>query len=560
MANNINTSSANNQTSVNITSTNALSQIGVTTPQSYYDGLSKQWAIGEGLIQGVDYSSKTYAQQSKESALSASLSETNAKTSEETAQSIVTLGQEAIEEQKNNYISELETKTQDSLSSIDDKAREELSNIDNLAKSYDNLTQRQITNCVTEIPQRIKLELNNGTLTLKAGSIVVVPYGAEDRTAEFPIGSKFLNDYFEVYETSWDGEKFFVYVKNIVDINDGTAHTGATTVFNFIDMLTGSIYRTARTESGTGNPSTTYCGYYNTDTNLIKSSGNTTSYVDTILTLPLCITSSAASDTTWYGAINQVFNGMGYIGSTAWIDKGVKSLIPNGRNEDGSYNNKLGETTRIHLQTNPFGAVDSGLATMFLMSKDELVGVDESLGFGYRYIVSTVEPSEAYVTWYNPQTNLIFYRASTSDAWQRRHMTPCMSVKYDFESNTNKSTFTGLIPKLPFRAIDYSDKSEISAWTMPSDKYIDLTLGASGSTYTAPANGWFALHKTAGIANAYVSLRNTTSAMSVITDGYNAASTLAVYMPTSKGQKISSNYTATGATNHFRFIYAIGEV
>ena len=25
----------------------------------------------------------------------------------------------------------------------------------------------------------------------------------------------------------------------------------------------------------------------------------------------------------------------------------------------------------------------------------------------------------------------------------------------------------------------------------PSSKYIDLTLGASGSTYTAPANGWF---------------------------------------------------------------------
>ena len=26
---------------------------------------------------------------------------------------------------------------------------------------------------------------------------------------------------------------------------------------------------------------------------------------------------------------------------------------------------------------------------------------------------------------------------------------------------------------------------------MPSSRYIDLTLGASGSTYTAPANGWF---------------------------------------------------------------------
>lgn len=30
----------------------------------------------------------------------------------------------------------------------------------------------------------------------------------------------------------------------------------------------------------------------------------------------------------------------------------------------------------------------------------------------------------------------------------------------------------------------------LSGLGMPSSKYIDLTLGASGTTYTAPANGW----------------------------------------------------------------------
>ena len=34
------------------------------------------------------------------------------------------------------------------------------------------------TNCLTEIPQDITLELNNGTLTLKAGSKVYVPNGS----------------------------------------------------------------------------------------------------------------------------------------------------------------------------------------------------------------------------------------------------------------------------------------------------------------------------------------------------------------------------------------------
>lgn len=37
-------------------------------------------------------------------------------------------------------------------------------------------------------------------------------------------------------------------------------------------------------------------------------------------------------------------------------------------------------------------------------------------------------------------------------------------------------------------------KSLLSGLGMPSNRYIDLTLGASGSSYTAPANGWFAFY------------------------------------------------------------------
>lgn len=42
--------------------------------------------------------------------------------------------------------------------------------------TYNNYT----TNRILEIPQNIKLELNNGTLTLKAGSKVYVPNGFEE--------------------------------------------------------------------------------------------------------------------------------------------------------------------------------------------------------------------------------------------------------------------------------------------------------------------------------------------------------------------------------------------
>lgn len=47
-------------------------------------------------------------------------------------------------------------------------------------------------------------------------------------------------------------------------------------------------------------------------------------------------------------------------------------------------------------------------------------------------------------------------------------------------------------------------KAEVAGLAMPSDKYIDLTLSASGSTYTAPANGLFCWH--GFVNNSYVVL------------------------------------------------------
>ena len=51
------------------------------------------------------------------------------------------------------------------------------------AGSEDTL-ENKITNCLLEIPQRIKYTLVNGTLTIKAGTVVIVPYGVEDLTSQ----------------------------------------------------------------------------------------------------------------------------------------------------------------------------------------------------------------------------------------------------------------------------------------------------------------------------------------------------------------------------------------
>ena len=90
---------------------------------------------------------------------------------------------------------------------------------------------------------------------------------------------------------------------------------------------------------------------------------------------------------------------------------------------------------------------------------------------------------------------------------------------------------------------------EAAAASMPSNRYIDLTLGASGSTYTAPANGWFRLIGPVG-ASGYVGNALVGIAASGTTNyGLN------ITIPVKKGDTVSTLYTS--ATT-FRFVYAQG--
>ena len=104
-----------------------------------------------------------------------------------------------------------------------------------------------------------------------------------------------------------------------------------------------------------------------------------------------------------------------------------------------------------------------------------------------------------------------------------------------------------------------TDMLQASGAGMPSSKYINLTLGASGSTYTAPANGYYAIDKTAGAQYQYVNLKNTTAGMSIIQHAGNDNNYhCAGFIPVRKGDILVVSYGATGATNYFRFIYAEG--
>ena len=124
-------------------------------------------------------------------------------------------------------------------------------------------------------------------------------------------------------------------------------------------------------------------------------------------------------------------------------------------------------------------------------------------------------------------------------------------------SNGRITSFT---PKTAFHALDYNDKSTISGWSMPSSRYIDLTLGASGSTYTAPANGFFFVSKKSTAATQEFVFENRSAAIfSVSQDAVTANRTIRITISAKKGDNIFTYYTLGGNTDNFRFIFAEGE-
>lgn len=93
---------------------------------------------------------------------------------------------------------------------------------------------------------------------------------------------------------------------------------------------------------------------------------------------------------------------------------------------------------------------------------------------------------------------------------------------------------------------------------MPSNKYVNLTLGASGDSYTAPANGWLHLRtikSTAGFTSFESSSGLRTESRTTIN---GTACTL--YIPCKKGDTIGCFYDGVNTEIDFKFIYAVGDV
>ena len=366
-------------------------------------------------------------------------------------------------------------------------------------KEIENTINKQsfkykITNCITEIPQDINLELNNGTLTLKAGSKVYAPNGAG------------------------------VFEESVVSTDKSQKTNYNAKCLCFVNLENNSLanHSISLCSSGSTQPTFGQVWYNTTTGKILTSADNGTTWVERRYSLPVAATTAT---TNGISSIDQVFNGFGYIGSTVFALPGVKGLIPNGRNADGSLRNEEFTTSIVRTIGYP--------GTSY--SNYKLALADTSLGI---YIPNRLEYQEDVNKNYNNNTS-----------------------RYELLINagyvsSDGSTITSFSPKQPFNAVDHNDSSWIAQQAMPSGETVALTLGASGTSYTAPANGWFYLNKIFSGANQYIQMECGALAINRFSSTSNGC---LMCMPARKGKNCIITYTAGGATNHFRFIYCEGE-
>ena len=348
------------------------------------------------------------------------------------ALSDIAVARDNIATDKASAIADIEKDRKQALTDLTNKENAGLSA---LANASNALRTTQITNCITEIPRTINFELSGTTVTLKAGSAAIVPDGFE----EDGVTPKFQYD---ITTTDQTYDFWGDYTEDFIFLLEGYGSRSLSVVFP------GSLY------SGPTAPtvSDSFAIWYDTTNNIMQRTYNGgTNWSVASHTFPVAVVSVVAGVPT---AVKYVFNGMGYIGSTLWVDKGIKGLIPNGRNEDGTLRNI--EWINNTLITKTFSGNYNSAELVF-----DLIGTD--YGTHIRMFGKDMYLDEKTNTWVNTGTGI----TNTG-----------LYLVIGVYSMTS-GVITSWTPKLPFRAVNYSQVD--GQWVQ---KYAQLSTAKAVGAYT----------------------------------------------------------------------------
>lgn len=313
-----------------------------------------------------------------------------------------------------------------------------------------------ITNCLLEIPQNIKYTFVDGTFTLLKGSILTFPQGTTNLSSTYPVGSNYINSNFKVVGNSYIGNKFFVWAETQKDIS--ISAVGSVTVVDntlYVNASNSlfSFNGDGAVRSGDTQP-TSGQYWYDTANNVINtSSNNFSSYSKVEGSLPICKFSRVNGVIT---EITQVFNGFGYVGSHLWVDKGVKVLIPDGRNEDGTLKNTEYTTTAIRLTARTGNTGTNG--NIFLFNDGSLYITADNNPY-YEQEEKPNIPINEYARWFNTKENLQYTKVPNEDFVV--YAKPYASIG---KITSTDGVLSNLQIKQSFKAVDYNDFEEKTSY------------------------------------------------------------------------------------------------
>ena len=257
---------------------------------------------------------------------------------------------------KDNAITTITTQETTSKNNVIATGNEQVDRVIATGNNYDNLTHKNITNCLLEVPQMIKADIVDGTLTVYAGSRCIVPYGTDAPT--YLIGDYLLgeanNNLYKIVDIQYDANidypvldqpLLFYTVEVQRDLSIDVSSLSTSTVY-LINLIVNSTiepsldidYCDVRLVGTTNSANNKYLVYDTTTNYVLSDTGHFS-----VGTLPVLVYNNRE--------FLNVFDCVGFIGNTVYIHKNISMLMGIGKNSDGSQKNIEYTTDKLYLYT-----------------------------------------------------------------------------------------------------------------------------------------------------------------------------------------------------------------
>lgn len=200
----------------------------------------------------------------------------------------------------------------------------------------------------------VRIRINYGTGDIHSGQVMILPYGKN--APELQIGDTVAG--MEIVDISYDNNNLFYYIKSTVSTTVDTP-TDDQKRYRFVRIPQDSQLPSDDSmpfdyvfcQDQVPDMGANWCLWYDTSTNYLRFKTNKVTTYDHICTIPYAVTEGKL--------VREVFNGIGFIGSIIWIDKGVTCAFTNGLKDDGTINNLIQTNEYFTIQDIDVGTYTS---------------------------------------------------------------------------------------------------------------------------------------------------------------------------------------------------------